>query len=162
MAALLALTGIAGLLSVVWPPIARLGLDVPLAWSLLLAATSAAGLCAGWSAWALRRWALFAYVTWCIVGLAAAGYYQVVLAPRILAVIAEILGLYEPPPIPLAAVVAAFVLHIALLALGGWYLRAQLARARTVPGTPAEERGAPEPPLSLTAGRNPPAGQNQR
>ena len=108
-----------------------LGFEQPLAWKALLAATSLLGLWSAREIWRRSRRAEPAYLIWCVVGTVAAVYYAIVLAPKMIAIAAEIIGLPEPPRITLVAWLTALALHVALLALGWWYLRVALRGGST-------------------------------
>ena len=117
-----------------------LGFEQPITWKALLAATSALGIWAASEAWRLTRRAERAYLLWCAVGTIAATYYVIVLAPRMIAIAAEIVGLAEPPRVTVVEWGTALAIHVALLALGWWYLRTALHR-----GSTPHEAGTPGP-----------------
>lgn len=131
MAATLLVVSAVGLASAFLSTEDALGFEQPLAWKVLLAATSALGLWSGWEIWRLSRFAERAYLLWCAVGTAGAIYYVVVLAPKMIAIAAEVIGLPEPPRITLVEWLAALTVHVALLALGWWYLRAAMRAGST-------------------------------
>jgi len=128
MAIALFVVSLVGLVSSFMSTEQSLGFEQPAAWRALLAGTSVLGIWAGWESWRLSRHAGAAYLLWSAAGTAATIYWIVVLAPTMIAIGAEIVGLPEPPRVSIAEWAAAVAVHVGLLALGWWYLRLALGR----------------------------------
>lgn len=139
MAALIALSGVAGAVSVLIQPPAWVAIRIPTTTKLLFLATGLVSLWAAWAIWRARWWAVAAYLTWCAVGLVAAVHYQVAVVPQLLAFASDVLGAPVPFALPLVAVIAGFGFHVALLAAGWWYLRTQLAAPLVSTGAGSSE-----------------------
>ncbi len=133
MAALIALAGVAGAVVLLIQPPGGIALRIPTTTRLLFLATGLVSLWAGWGIWRVRWWAVAAYLTWCVVGFAAALQYQIAVVPQLLAIARDMTGDPVPFAIPLVAVMVGFGFHAALLAAGWWYLRTETRRSSTIP-----------------------------
>lgn len=140
MAVVILVVSLFGLASAFASTAESLGFEQPAAWRALLAATSVLGIWTAWAIWRPTRHAEGAYLLWAAAGTVATLYWIVVLAPTMIAIGAEVVGLPEPPRVTPVAWGTALAIHVAFLALGWWYLHAALRR-----GSPPHDAGTAVP-----------------